>query len=107
MSEAKFQEFVNTHPGAGMFSIAELRQAFDMKMALEDPEFDEFVRKTHGINIMTRNKMLRAFDADDAGPRLDELINHSPENHIRPKVREELNRQWSNNFNESSRFKAS
>lgn len=70
-------------------------------------EFDTFVRNVKGINIMTRAKMLRAFDADDAGTRLDELINHSPENHINPAVRDELNRHWSKNFNESSRFNAS
>ncbi|MBC9705946.1 MAG: hypothetical protein H9W81_13440 [Enterococcus sp.] len=105
MSETDFQNFVNTQPGASMFSTAELRQAFSMKQELENPEFDTFVRQTRGINIVTRNKMLRAFDADDAGTRLDELINHSPENYIRPEIRAELNRQWSKNFNESSRFK--
>lgn len=68
-------------------------------------EFDEFVSQVNGINIITRKKMLRAFDADDAGPRLDELINHSPENHILPAVREMLNSYWSKNFNESSRYK--
>lgn len=68
-------------------------------------EFDTYVQNVKGINIMTRKKMLRAFDADDAGTRLDELINHSPINHIKPEVRKELNRHWSENFNETSRFK--
>lgn len=68
-------------------------------------EFDTFVRNITGINIVTRTKMIRAFEADDAGTRLDELINHSPENHIRPEIRTKLNEFWSKNFNETSRFK--
>lgn len=104
MVETEFQKFVSTHPGAAMFSTGELRQAFDMQKQLEDPDFDLYVRKVPGINIMVRHKLLAAFEADNAGPELDRLINHTSEHLISAKVRAELNRQWSQNFNEEHRF---
>lgn len=68
-------------------------------------ELEAYVCNAKGINIMTRNRMLKAFNKNNAGPRLDELINHSPEGHILPMVKERLNYYWSRKFNENSRFK--
>ena len=62
-------------------------------------EMDEYVAKVIGINIITRHKMIRAFESDQAGTELDALINESPENHIRPEVRVRLNEYWAQNFN--------
>lgn len=61
-------------------------------------EMDEYVATVHGINILTRRKMQRAFESDQAGPELDALINESPENHIQPEVRKRLNEYWDQNF---------
>lgn len=61
-------------------------------------EMDEYVAQVRGINIMTRKKMQRAFDSDNARDELDALINESPENHILPEVRARLNEYWNENF---------
>lgn len=61
-------------------------------------EMHEYVERIKGINIMTRKKMIRAFDSDNARDELDALINKSPENHIRPEVRARLNEYWNENF---------
>ena len=62
-------------------------------------EMDEYVNSVKGINIMTRRKMQRAFDSDNAATELYALINKTPENHIFPHVRQHLQEFWSQNFN--------
>lgn len=76
-----------------------------LKYSTKIMEMDEFVDKITGINVLTRNKMRRAFESDNAGSELDKLINHGRDNHIDPDVKETLNAYWKENFNESSRYK--
>ena len=61
-------------------------------------EMDEYVKTIKGINIMTRHKMLRAFDADNAGSILRGILDKTPAHHFRPEVKEVLNDFWDANF---------
>lgn len=61
-------------------------------------EMDEYVKSVKGINIMTRRKMLRAFDADNAGSLLRNILDKTPSHHFRPDVKDVLNDFWDANF---------